>query len=263
GLGYYARARNLLACARAVVSDHGGIFPADEATLRTLPGIGDYTAAAISAIAFGRRAVVIDGNVERVIARLFAIDTPLPAARPLIRRAAESITPAERAGDFAQAMMDLSAGLCRPRAPDCLLCPLRADCRATATGTPDAFPVEAPKAIKPKRFGTVFWIERNDHVLLVRRPDKGLLGGMRALPTGPWLATAPGLMDAPLPEDDWHIVEGCVTHVFTHFRLELVLAVASARGHSAPVPGEWWAIDALDSAGLPTVFTKAARLGRR
>ncbi len=263
GLGYYARARNLIACARAIVADHDGHFPPDEATLRTLPGIGDYTAAAISAIAFGRRAVVIDGNVERVVARLFAVEAPLPAAKPAIRAHADAITPNARAGDFAQAMMDLGATICRPRAPDCLLCPLRADCRATETGTPDRFPVKPAKRAKPQRYGTVFWIERDGHVLLVRRPAKGLLGGMRALPTGPWADVPPALRDAPLPDAAWRLSPDRATHVFTHFRLELALAVVTIEGHAPPVAGEWWAIDALDSAGLPTVFAKAARLGRR
>ncbi len=263
GLGYYARARNLLECARAVVADHGGHFPQEEAALRALPGIGDYTAAAISAIAFGRRAVVIDGNVERVVSRLFAITTPLPAAKPIIRAHADSITPATRAGDFAQAMMDLGASLCSPRAPECLLCPLRTSCKAAATGKPDQFPVKPAKHAKPQRFGTIFWIERDAQVLLVRRPAKGLLGGMRALPTGPWADAPPGLAQAPLPGAEWQFVTDRVAHVFTHFRLELALAIASIEGHSAAVTGEWWAIDSLDSAGLPTVFAKAARLGRR
>ena len=173
GLGYYSRARNLIACARTIVTDHGGRFPSEEAALRSLPGIGDYTAAAIAAIAFGRRAVVIDGNIERVVARLFAIETPLPAAKPLIRRHADTITPDRRAGDFAQALMDLGSGICTPRAPKCLLCPLQRDCRAAALGTPDAFPVKPPKAAKPQRSGTIFWLEKDDRVLLVRRPPKG------------------------------------------------------------------------------------------
>ncbi len=263
GLGYYARARNLLACARAVVRDHGGVFPGDEATLRTLPGIGDYTAAAITAIAFGQRAVVVDGNVERVVARLFAIDTPLPAAKPQIRAAADAITPADRAGDFAQAMMDLGSSLCGPRATQCPLCPLREACRAAAIGTPTAFPVKASKKAKPHRHGIVFWLERGGQVLLVRRPAKGLLGGMRALPTGPWVDTPPGTAGAPVPDVDWEIVPDCVTHVFTHFTLELALASGRAERHEAPADGEWWAIDALDSAGLPTVFAKAAKLARQ
>ncbi len=263
GLGYYARARNLLACARAIMRDHGGVFPADEAILRTLPGVGDYTAAAIAAIVFGKRAVVVDGNVERVVARLFAIDTPLPAAKPLIRAAADTITPDVRTGDFAQAMMDLGSSLCGPRATQCLLCPLRAACRAAATGTPTAFPVKASKKAKPHRHGTVFWLERDGHVLIVRRPDKGLLGGMRALPTGQWADGPPGISDAPLTGIDWQILPDRIIHVFTHFTLELSLASGRAEGHEAPADGEWWAIEALDSAGLPTVFAKAAQLARQ
>jgi len=263
GLGYYARARNLLACARAVMRDHGGAFPSEEAVLRKLPGIGDYTAAAIAAIAFGKRAVVVDGNVERVVARLFAIDTPLPAAKPLIRAAADAITPADRAGDFAQAMMDLGSSLCGPRATQCLLCPLREHCRAAAAGTPTAYPVKADKKAKPHRHGTVFWLERDGHVLLVRRPAKGLLGGMRALPTGPWSDSPPELVGAPADQITWQIASDRITHVFTHFTLELALASGRAEGHEAPADSEWWAINALDSAGLPTVFAKAVTLARR
>ena len=257
GLGYYSRARNLIACARAVVAEHGGRFPDSEAALRTLPGIGGYTAAAIAAIAFGRRAVVVDGNVERVVARLFAIETPLPAAKPLIRAAADPITPAERAGDFAQAMMDLGSAICTPRAPKCLLCPLRESCRAFAQGQPESFPVRGAKAAKPQRYGTIFWLARGRDVLLVRRPPKGLLGGMRALPSGPWTDSAPGLVDPPVAAA-WRLLDATVSHVFTHFRLELALAVADGDGHQADTPGEWWPIDDLESAGLPTVFAKAA-----
>ncbi|PZU61881.1 MAG: A/G-specific adenine glycosylase, partial [Sphingobium sp.] len=170
GLGYYARARNLLACARAVVADHGGRFPDTEDALRALPGLGAYTAAAVAAIAFGRRAVVVDANVERVVARLFAIATPLPAARPDIRAAADSITPDLRAGDFAQAMMDLGATICTARNPACGICPLRQDCAAVRTADPAAFPVKAPKKAKPHRLGHAWWIERSDgQVWLVRR----------------------------------------------------------------------------------------------
>ena len=258
GLGYYSRARNLIACARAIVTEHGGRFPSEEAALRSLPGIGDYTAAAIAAIAFGRRAVVIDGNIERVVARLFAIATPLPAAKPLIRRHADAITPDHRAGDFAQALMDLGSGICTPRAPKCLLCPLHRDCRAAALGNPDAFPVKPPKAAKPQRSGTIFWLEKEDRVLLVRRPPKGLLGGMRALPTGPWQETPPGLDGAPAAHA-WRVLDRSVVHVFTHFRLNLALAVARAEGHAPPADGEWWPIADIESAGLPTVFAKAAR----
>ncbi|WP_242098329.1 A/G-specific adenine glycosylase [Sphingomonas sp. CROZ-RG-20F-R02-07] len=254
GLGYYARARNLVATARVVAADHGGRFPDTEAQLRALPGLGAYTAAAVAAIAFGRRAVVVDANVERVVARLFAIDTPLPAARPMIRAAADTITPDERAGDFAQAMMDLGSGLCTVRAPKCLLCPLRMDCAGFATGAPEMFPVKAKKAARKQRYGTIFWLERGDDVLLVRRPDSGLLGGMRALPTGPWETQAPGLEGAPV-QADWRLLATTVTHGFTHMDLELALAVARVDAHH---PGSWWPIADLASAGLPTLFAKAA-----
>ncbi|RDE07278.1 A/G-specific adenine glycosylase [Sphingomonas aracearum] len=259
GLGYYARARNLLACARAVVREHGGRFPDTEAGLRTLPGVGDYTAAAVAAIAFGRRAVVVDANVERVVARLFAIAQPLPAARPPIRAAAETITPEARAGDFAQAMMDLGSGVCTPRAPKCLLCPLRGDCAGFASGTPETFPAPKTKAAKPQRHGTVFWLERNGAVWLVRRPDKGLLGGMRALPTGAWSDAPPALAGAPA-DAAWRMTGVRVDHVFTHFRLQLALAKA-VEPSQPDGEGEWWPIAELDKAGLPTVFAKAARQG--
>jgi len=258
GLGYYSRARNLIACAHRVVSEHGGRFPDTEDGLRTLPGIGDYTAAAIAAIAFGRRAVVIDGNVERVVARLFAIGMPLPAARSAIRAAADSITPERRAGDFAQAMMDLGSSLCVPRNPRCLLCPLSAHCLANRSGRPDAFPVKPPRLAKPQRYGTVFWLERQGAVLLVRRPPKGLLGGMRALPTGPWADVSPGLADMPAAAN-WRLLDTKASHIFTHFRLELALAVARLDDDVSAPEGEWWPTIDLESAGLPTVFAKAAR----
>ena len=254
GLGYYARARNLVAAARAVMADHGGAFPQTEAELRRLPGLGAYTAAAVAAIAFGERAVVVDANVERVVARLFAVRQALPGARTAIRAAADTITPDARAGDFAQAMMDLGATICTPRRPRCLLCPLRTDCAGFASGTPEAFPVKAAKRARPQRYGTIFWLERAGEVLLVRRPAKGLLGGMRALPTGPWSAVPPGLEDAPASAE-WHLLDSKVRHGFTHFDLALVLAVATAPTH---LEGEWWPIADLHAAGLPTLFAKAA-----
>jgi A/G-specific adenine glycosylase len=264
GLGYYARARNLVKAAKAVVSDHGGVFPRTEAELRGLPGLGAYTAAAVAAIAFGERAVVVDANVERVVARLFAIDTPLPAARPAIRVAADSITPDARAGDFAQAMMDLGSGICTTRSPKCLLCPIRDHCEGFRQGAPERLPVKAKKATKPKRYGTIFWLERAGQVLLVRRPDKGLLGGMRALPTGPWGDLPPGFEDAPA-QADWQMLDVTVAHGFTHFDLQLTLAVATVEAHQPRVPAgsEWWLIDDLDTAGLPTVFAKAGKAIRR
>lgn len=254
GLGYYARARNLLACARVVAAL--GALPDSEAGLRALPGIGDYTAAAIAAIAFGRRAVVVDANVERVVARLFAIREALPGARVAIRAAADRVTPDARAGDFAQAMMDLGSGICTPKKPSCLLCPLQGECWAFREGDPERLPVKAAKKAKPQRHGTIFWLERDGAVWLVRRPGKGLLGGMRALPTGPWADAPPGLADAPVVAA-WELRNATVAHGFTHFDLQLALAVAEGEGHH-PLNGEWWPIDDLDRAGLPTLFAKAA-----
>ncbi len=256
GLGYYARARNLIACARAVAGSHGGRFPDSEQSLRALPGIGVYTAAAIAAIAFGRRAVVVDANVERVVTRLFAVAEPLPAARPRIRELADSITPGERAGDFAQAMMDLGATTCTPRNPRCVACPLSAGCSARAEGAPEAYPIKPAKKPKPQRRGIAYWLESGGAVLLVRRPGKGMLGGMRALPGGAW-----GEYPEPLPPiaADWYPV-GSVTHVFTHFALALDVMVAHLP--SRLVEGEWWPVDRIDEAGLPTLYTRAAALGR-
>ena len=255
GLGYYSRARNLVKCARAVAARGG--FPTTETELRELPGLGAYTAAAVAAIAFAQRAVVVDANVERVVARLFAIDTPMPAARKPIRVAADAITPARRAGDFAQAMMDLGSSVCTAREPRCLLCPLAKACKARATGDPARLPVKAPKKPKPLRRGCAFWIEREGEVWLVRREGKGMLGGMRALPDDGWSARADGTGDAPMP-GTWESA-GVVRHVFTHAALELSVVVQ----RNAPAPdaeGEWWPIDRIDDAGLPTLFAKAARL---
>ncbi|MGC4251699.1 MAG: A/G-specific adenine glycosylase [Sphingobium sp.] len=258
GLGYYARARNLLACARAVAHDHGGVFPDTEEELRALPGVGAYTAAAVAAIAFRRRAVVVDANVERVVARLFAIATPLPAARAEIRAAAESITPDARAGDFAQAMMDLGATICTPRNPACGICPLREDCAAFRTADPAAFPVKAAKKARPHRLGHAWWIERADgRIWLVRRPDKGMLGGMRALPSSDWSAPPPPA--TPPLDARWSALADPVTHVFTHFSLDLMVHVARVEGDCLPPgEGEWWPLDRLDEAGLPTLFRRAA-----
>ena len=254
GLGYYARARNLVLCAKTVVAQYDGVLPQTEAGLRALPGIGDYTAAAIAAIAFNRPATVVDANVERVVARLFCLSN-----KRAINAAAMTLTPAVRAGDFAQAMMDLGSAICTPRTPRCPLCPLREQCSAVAAGETEAWPVKRAKPAKPTRYGTIFWAENAGSVLLVRRPPKGLLGGMRALPTGQWSAEAPGLQDAPAIAG-WMVLPETVDHVFTHFRARLALAMARVERHAAPEAAIWWPIESLTQAGLPTVFAKAARV---
>ena len=253
GLGYYARARNLIACARAVAAT-GGRFPNSEEALRELPGVGRYTAAAIAAIAFGRRAVVADANVERVVARLFAVETPLPVARATLYALTDRITPDLRAGDFAQAMMDLGSTICAARDPACAICPLRDGCAAFASGAPAAYPRKVAKAPKPLRQGAIFWLEADGEVLLVRRPAKGLLGDMRALPTGAWGDASPSTEGAPEPAD-WRNV-GAGRHVFTHFALDY--RVFAARVNDRSAAGEWWPIARLAEAGLPTLFARAA-----
>lgn len=261
GLGYYARARNLIACARAVAGEHGGRFPETEAGLRALPGIGDYTAAAVAAIAFDQPAAVVDANVERVVARLFAIATPLPSARPEIRRRTAEITPRERPGDFAQAMMDLGATICTVRNPSCRLCPLAPHCEARAQGIAESLPVKPPKKARPQRTGTAFWIEQDGQVLLVQRPGKGMLGGMRALPDDGWVAGRDGSGQPPMT-GQWRVIDAAVTHVFTHFSLELALALY--RGPQIDkvaienLNGIWWPVERIAEAGLPTLFARAA-----
>lgn len=245
GLGYYARARNLLACARAVANEHGGRFPDTEAALLKLPGIGAYTAAAIAAIAFGRRAVVVDGNVERVIARLHALKKPLAQARPRIRALADAMTPHENAGDFAQAMMDLGATICTPRNPACGRCPLQGRCAAFRENAPELYPVKPPKAARPRREGLAYWLEHDGEVLLVRRPASGLLGGMLGLPT------------EPPAQAEWREA-GSVDHVFTHFALSMTLMCA--RTDIRP-DGIWWPVERLGEAGLPTLFARLAARG--
>jgi A/G-specific adenine glycosylase len=259
GLGYYARARNLLACAAEVVA-RGGMFPDTEEGLRALPGLGAYTAAAVAAIAFGRRAVVVDANVERVVSRLFAVAEPLPSARPGIRRHADAITPTVRAGDFAQAMMDLGATICTTRSPRCLLCPLATDCVARKMGEPERFPVKAAKKVKPQRVGQAYFIVRDDALWLTRRPGKGMLGGMRALPDDGWSARGDGTGEPPLA-GPWE-QGGVVAHGFTHFGLGMQVLIYRGNEWSGldALQGEWWPLDRIEDAGLPTLFAKAARL---
>ena len=258
GLGYYSRARNLVRCARQV-ADLGG-FPASEAELRKLPGLGAYTAAAVAAIAFGQRAVVVDANVERVVSRLFAIAEPLPGSRKRIAECADTITPNQRAGDFAQAMMDLGSGICTARGPKCLLCPLSAHCAGRAQGDPAAYPVKAAKKAKPLRQGTAFWIERDNAVWLVTRAGSGMLGGMRCLPDDGWAASGDGSGEAPLC-GEWEPA-GLVRHTFTHFSLEMSVQRLRGADGVAAGEGEWWPLDQLADAGLPTLFAKAARLAQ-
>ena len=260
GLGYYARARNLHACAQAVVARHGGDFPDDKAALRALPGIGDYTAAAIAAIAFDRGEAAVDGNVERVMARLYAEREPLPAAKPRLKAHAAALVPSARSGDFAQALMDLGALICTPRRPRCVLCPWRDDCAARALGIADELPVPAAKPERPLRRGVAFWLERADGaVLLRRRPEDGLLGGMIELPSTPWRAgawpLAEALAAAPAAAD-WDALPGIVEHGFTHFRLELALVAATT---ADDIVGIWARPGEFKDYALPTLTKKLVR----
>jgi A/G-specific adenine glycosylase len=249
GLGYYSRARNLIAAARNVMADHDGRFPGTAAELRTLPGIGDYTAAAIAAFAYGADTIPIDANLERVLARLFLVETPLPQAKAELTAHARTLWPAKGGGDFAQALMDLGARICITRKPRCELCPLAELCSARAQGNPERLPVKPTKRARPEKFGQALWIQRNDAVWLIRRPAKGLLGGMRALPGGAWQAD-------PLPAT--HDSLGTIRHIFTHFAL--TLAVHPAASTAAVGEGEWWPLRELDAAGLPTLYRRAAEL---
>ena len=257
GLGYYARARNLLACARAVAKDHGGVFPNTEEGLRALPGLGPYTAAAVAAIAFDRPTNVVDGNVERVMARLFAVETPLPDAKPELKRLAEGLVRDDRPGDWAQALMDLGATVCRPRQPLCDRCPIAADCAGRAGGEPETYPRKTAKAERPHRHGVAYVLTQGDQIALVRRPPSGLLGGMLALPTTDWreapFTDAEARRLAPAPADWRHVGE--VEHGFTHFTLTLRLF--RAEGFAREVI--WSPRRGLD--GLPSVFLKAAKAG--
>jgi A/G-specific adenine glycosylase len=268
GLGYYARARNLHACARAVVERHGGKFPTGVAELRALPGIGDYTAAAIAAIAFDNPATPVDGNVERVVARLYAVTTPLPAAKPEIRRLAAGLTPQQRAGDFAQAMMDLGATICTPKNPACALCPWNDACAAHARGDAETLPRRIPKREGALRRGAAFVVRRADGFLLVRtRPAQGLLGAMTEVPTTKWqhdFAEADARNGAPRfsatktrKRIAWRRVAGVVRHVFTHFPLELSVYTADVPAHTpAPAGARWVALASLAGEALPSVMRK-------
>jgi A/G-specific adenine glycosylase len=267
GLGYYSRARNLHACAVAVRRDHGGVFPDTEAGLRVLPGIGPYTAAAIVAIAFGRRTMPVDGNIERVVSRLFAVEAPLPPAKPLIQQLATTLLGATRAGDSAQALMDLGSSICTPKKPACALCPLNDDCAARARGDQETFPRKAPKKTGALRRGAAFVVRRGDELLVRSRPEKGLLGGMTEVPTSTWLAgqeDKTALKQAPILKGiaRWHRKVGLVTHVFTHFPLELVVYTANVPARArAPAAMRWVPIATLADEALPNVMRKVIAHG--
>lgn len=265
GLGYYARARNLHACARMVVKEYGGRFPENEEALRKLPGIGAYTAAAIVAIAFSKKATPVDGNIERVIARLFAVETPLPAAKPELQRLAATLTPVRRAGDFAQALMDLGSAICTPKNPSCLLCPWNTGCVALQAGRPETFPRRIPKTEGKLRRGAAFCLLRADGTLLLRkRPPRGLLGGMTEVPTTEWNADfdeRSALRHAPL-KSKWRRLPGSVRHVFTHFPLELTIYVAEvAKNTRAPQGTRFVKLENVESEALPSLMRKVITHG--
>jgi A/G-specific adenine glycosylase len=274
GLGYYSRARNLHACAVAVLRDHSGVFPDTEEGLRALPGIGPYTASAIAAIAFERRTMPVDGNIERVVSRLFAVEEPLPQAKPLIQQLAATLLgdigtgdENSRAGDSAQALMDLGSSICTPKKPACALCPLNDDCVARLRGDQETFPRKAPKKSGALRRGAAFVVTRGDELLVRTRPEKGLLGGMTEVPGSDWLAghdDKAALQQAPVLKGvtRWHRKAGVVTHVFTHFPLELVVYTAKVAARTRPPAGmRWVPIATLADEALPNVMRKAIAHG--
>ncbi len=269
GLGYYARARNLHACARAVVEHHGGVFPRTPNELTTLPGIGAYTAAAIAAIAHDAPCVPVDGNIERVVSRLYAVEQELPAAKQVIGELADGLKPAQRTGDFAQALMDLGATICTPKSPACALCPFNDACVARAQGAAESFPRKAPKTTGKLRRGAAFVALSSDgHILLRKRPERGLLGGMDEFPGSEWshdFDERDALAAAPLRAKAWRRIPGHVTHVFTHFPLELAVFRATVRaGTKAPTGARWVKLGDLSGEALPNVMRKVAlhALGR-
>lgn len=269
GLGYYSRARNLHACAVTVLREHGGVFPDSEDGLRALPGIGPYTAAAIAAIAFDRRTMPVDGNIERVVSRLFAVEQALPQAKPKIRELATTLLGPARAGDSAQALMDLGATICTPKKPACSLCPFNDDCAAQARGDQETFPRKAPKKTGALRRGAAFVVTRGDELLVRSRIAKGLLGGMTEVPNSEWLAghdDASALQQAPVLNGiaRWHRKAGVVTHVFTHFPLELVVYTANVAVRTrAPEGMRWVPIATLHDEALPNVMRKVIAHGLR
>lgn len=263
GLGYYARARNLHRCAQAVVREHGGRFPADVQGLRALPGVGDYTAAAIAAIAFGQPAGPVDANIERVVSRLAAITEPVSPAKTTVRRAAAALEARERPGDWAQALMDLGSAICTARAPKCLLCPAVEWCRAQAMGEPEALPVKAPKAARPLRTGIVYWLERPDGAVLLRkRPARGMLGGLWEFPSAGWDHRAAEASDPAIEAlaSAWETQPGRISHGFTHFEVELQVRTGTAHpGVNLPEETCWSTHSGLADLALPTLMKKVAK----
>ena len=261
GLGYYARARNLYKCARLVWAQHGGRFPESETALRALPGVGPYTAAAIAAIAFGQRATVVDGNVERVVARLFDVGAPLPTSKKRLHELAATLTPRKGAGDYAQAMMDLGATVCLARNPMCDTCPWAAACAGRAAGHAAEFPRRLAQPARPTRYGLAFWTVRRDGaILLRRRPESGLLGGLMEVPTTSWRDQAWDLESAPRHAPcvaNWQQLPGTVRHSFTHFHLRIVVFTGDV-GHGTP-DGVWCPPGRLSAHALPTVMIKVVR----
>ncbi|WP_425098051.1 A/G-specific adenine glycosylase [Tropicibacter sp. S64] len=261
GLGYYARARNLLKCARVVRDDFGGVFPDTHEALIGLPGVGRYTAAAVAAIAFDRAEVVVDGNVERVMARLYDEHTPLPGAKGVLTEYAAGLTPEARPGDYAQAVMDLGATICTPKRPACGLCPWRRSCAAWEAGTAAVLPKKAPKKVKPVRFGIAYLARRIDGaVLLETRPDSGLLGGMLGWPGSDWIEGEP--VESPPIRAEWKTLPGEARHTFTHFHLRLMVKTALVPMDRQPVRGVFVEKDAFSPSDLPTVMRKAFDLAR-
>jgi A/G-specific adenine glycosylase len=267
GLGYYSRARNLHACAVAMVREHGGRFPRTETALRALPGVGPYTAAAIAAIAFDVPVVPVDGNIERVVSRVFVVEAALPQAKPQIQQLAQHLLDPSRPGDTAQALMDLGATICTPRKPACVLCPLREGCAARARGDQESFPRKAPKKIGALRRGAAFVVTRGGELLVRTRPAKGLLGGMTEVPTSEWFTNqdaTTALRQAPALArlSRWRRKAGVVNHTFTHFPLELAVYVATVPARTrAPAGMRWVAIDALPNEALPNLMRKVAMHG--
>jgi A/G-specific adenine glycosylase len=264
GLGYYARARNLLKCARTVVADHDGVFPADHAALLELPGIGPYTAAAVGSIAFDLPYTVLDGNVERVMARLYDIHTPLPSAKSELMAKADALTPDARPGDYAQAVMDLGATICSPKSPVCGICPWRGPCQAQIAGTQAELPKKTPKKPKPVRHGTVYLAQRSDGArLLETRPEKGLLGGMLGWPGSDWVDVSVSRPEGIPPiEADWRDLTGEVRHTFTHFHLILTVKTARVDQAATPLCGSFVPQDHFRPSDLPTVMRKAFDLSQ-